>query len=116
MVFVLASAVCLALVINPSRALGSVPANTQYLGVNLAGAEFGSTVPGTVNTDYGFPTTQEVQYFAGKGMHVIRLPFLWERVQDGLNGPLDTAYLSGLDSVISAATSTFRRKSFRKEG
>ena len=106
MVFVLASAVCLALVINPSRALGSVPANTQYLGVNLAGAEFGSTVPGTVNTDYGFPTTQEVQYFAGKGMHVIRLPFLWERVQDGLNGPLDTAYLSGLDSVISAATSS----------
>ena len=59
------------------------------LGVNLAGAEFGSNVPGTFGTDYTYPTHAEIDYYASKGMSVIRLPFLWERVQHTKNGALD---------------------------
>ena len=43
-------------------------------GVNLAGAEFGSRLPGTYGTDYTYPTHAEVDYFASKGMGIIRLP------------------------------------------
>jgi aryl-phospho-beta-D-glucosidase BglC (GH1 family) len=54
-------------------------AGSFLLGVNLAGAEFGSNVPGTFGTDYTYPTHAEIDYYAAKGMSVIRLPFLWER-------------------------------------
>ena len=53
------------------------------LGVNLAGAEFGTPnhVPGVFGTDYIYPTHTEIDYYAAKGMSVVRLPFLWERLQ-----------------------------------
>jgi len=73
------------------------------LGVNLAGAEFGSTVPGTYGKDYTFPTHAEIDYYASKGMDVIRLPFLWERVQSSENGPLNSDYLSHMDDVVNYA-------------
>ncbi len=61
-------------------------------GVNLAGAEFGEgSLPGTYGTHYTYPTHAEVDYFAAKGMDIIRLPFRWERVQNTQNGPLDAA-------------------------
>lgn len=56
-----------------------------WAGVNLAGAEFGSTIPGEFNRDYTYPGATDVDYFAGQGMTVIRLPFRWERLQPNLN-------------------------------
>ena len=56
-------------------------ASPLLLGVNLAGAEFGSNVPGVFGTDYTYPTHAEIDYYASKGLGVIRLPFLWERMQ-----------------------------------
>ena len=56
-------------------------ASSLLLGVNLAGAEFGWNVPGVFGTDYTYPTHTEIDYYAAKGMSVVRLPFLWERVQ-----------------------------------
>ena len=53
-------------------------ANTQLGGVNLAGAEFGSAVPGTINVDYAWPSNAELDYFRNRGMNVVRVPFLWE--------------------------------------
>ena len=55
------------------------------LGVNLAGAEFGSgdvqnghenpqTVPGIYGKDYTYPTHEEIDYYASKGLDVIRTP------------------------------------------
>jgi hypothetical protein len=66
------------------------------LGVNLAGAEFGTPnhVPGVFGTDYIYPTHTEIDYYAAKGMSVVRLPFLWERLQHSENGPLDGAELA----------------------
>jgi endoglucanase len=75
------------------------------VGVNLSGAEFGSNVPGTFGTDYTYPTHAEIDYYAGKGLSVIRLPFLWERLQRSEFGTLDATELARLDDVVNYATS-----------
>ena len=68
-------------------------ANSFLMGVNFAGAEFGPHVPGVFGTDYTYPTHAEIDYYASKGLDVIRLPFLWERLQRTELGPLDAAEL-----------------------
>ncbi|MBL0163122.1 MAG: glycoside hydrolase family 5 protein [Xanthomonadales bacterium] len=80
-------------------------ANTQLGGVNLAGAEFGSAVPGTINVDYAWPSNAELDYFRNRGMNVVRVPFLWERMQPAPNGSLDALYLASLDGVVVHAAS-----------
>jgi endoglucanase len=79
-------------------------ASSFLLGVNLAGAEFGSKVPGVFGTDYTYRTHAEIDYYASKGMSVIRLPFLWERVQHTKNGALDAVELGRLDDVVNYTT------------
>jgi endoglucanase len=79
-------------------------AGSLLLGVNLAGAEFGSNVPGVFGTDYTYPTHAEIDYYAAKGMGVIRLPFLWERVQRSEFAALDATELSRLDDVVNYTT------------
>jgi endoglucanase len=79
--------------------------SSLLIGVNLAGAEFGSNVPGTFGVDYTYPTHAEIDYYASKGMEVIRLPFLWERLQRTEFGTLDPAELARLDDVVNYATS-----------
>jgi endoglucanase len=80
-------------------------AGALLLGVNLAGAEFGSNVPGVFGTDYTCPTHAEIDYYASKGLGVIRLPFLWERMQRTEFGALDATELSRLTDVVNYATS-----------
>jgi endoglucanase len=80
-------------------------ASPLLLGVNLAGAEFGSNVPGVFGTDYTYPTHAEIDYYASKGLGVIRLPFLWERMQRTEFGALDPTELSRLTDVVNYATS-----------
>lgn len=74
-------------------------------GVNLAGAEFGGgELPGVYGTHYIYPTEAELDYFTGKGMNVVRIPFLWERLQRTLGGALDSTELGRLDAVVAATT------------
>jgi endoglucanase len=61
-------------------------------------------VPGVFGTDYTYPTHSEIDYYAAKGMGVVRLPFLWERIQRSEFGQLDAAELGRLDDVVSYAT------------
>lgn len=76
-------------------------------GVNLSGAEFAPNVlPGVLGTDYAFPTLAELAYYAGKGMRLVRLPFLWERIQPALGGPLDPAHMAWLTSFAQFTPST----------
>lgn len=73
-------------------------------GTNLASAEFAhSKSPGVYGKDYTYPTVAELDYFAAKGFGLIRLPFLWERIQHQLNGELDTAELGRIMSFVDAA-------------
>ena len=88
--------------------------NGLLLGVNLAGAEFAGTdpnngsvpgtVPGVYNKNYTYPTDAEIDYYASKGLGVIRLP-LWERLQHSELATLDPAELSRLEHVVNYATS-----------
>lgn len=86
-------------------------ANTNglaLLGVNLSGAEYGTATaqrPGVLGTDYVMPSTAELDYYAGKGLNVIRLPFLWERMQPVQDGALNPAYLKQIDQVVAYANS-----------
>jgi hypothetical protein len=70
----------------------------QYLrGVNIMDLGSGGTVlPGVYNTNYTSPTLAGLQNLKARGLNVVRLPFLWERIQGTLNGPLETAYLGYL--------------------
>ena len=75
-------------------------------GGKLAGAEFAPQhVPGVFGTDYTYPTHTEIDYYASKGLDVIRLPFLWERLQRTELGPFDVAELGRLYDVVNYATS-----------
>lgn len=79
---------------------------TQKLyGVNRSGAEFGpDKLPGTVDTDYTYPTDPaEFRAFAAAGMTLVRIPFLWERVQHEKGGALVTAETDKLAAVLDAA-------------
>src|SRR4051795_2298237 len=67
---------------------------SQLRGVNRAGAEYGEDWCGwTGQTYYEWPSvtirTAELNYYAAKGMNVVRLPISWERLQHTLYGPLD---------------------------
>jgi endoglucanase len=73
-------------------------------GVNLAGAEFGGTnIPGTYNTHYVYPSVSSLDYYNNKGLKLIRLPFLWERIQPTMNSPLNTTELGRMDAFVAGA-------------
>jgi endoglucanase len=77
----------------------------RFTGVNLFGAEFGESVlPGTYGQHYIYPNQTEVEYFRGKGMNTIRLPFRWERLQRSTNAALNTVELGRMNTFVSAAT------------
>jgi endoglucanase len=85
-------------------ALNMARAELQYFGANLASAEFGVKVPGTLGADYTYPTSDEVDYYMSKGMNTFRVPFLWERMQLNLNGSLSGTELTALDTFVDYAT------------
>ncbi|HEY4188641.1 MAG TPA: glycoside hydrolase family 5 protein [Polyangia bacterium] len=89
---------------DPQPAIPLDPIGPSVLtrrGVSLSGAEFGSAVPGVFGADYTYPTHAEVDYYVGKGMTIMRIPFRWERVQPTLSGPFDETELARLDDIVS---------------
>lgn len=79
--------------------------NVPYRGINLAGAEFGSAIPGREGSDYNFPTPAMVDYYMGKGMNTFRIGFKWERLQPTANGDFAATYFGKLDALVKYATS-----------
>jgi endoglucanase len=80
-------------------------AELTYTGVNLSGAEFGEgNLPGTHGTHYIYPSAAEVDYFLGKGMNTIRLPFRWERLQRTLGGEFHATEFNRLRNLVQYAT------------
>ncbi|AER55112.1 endoglucanase [Pseudoxanthomonas spadix BD-a59] len=76
----------------------------QYAGVNLAGAEFNSSKkPGVLFKDYMYASDADYAYFADQGMNVIRLPFLWERLQPNAGVTLDAAQLGQIRTAVTRA-------------
>lgn len=100
---------CLPWLFGVALLISSLPGQAQqralrYAGVNLAGAEFNSAKrPGTLYKDYTYPAATDFSYFAGKGMNIVRLPFLWERLQPQANGELDAAQLALIQKAVAQA-------------
>jgi endoglucanase len=73
-------------------------------GLNLSGAErHEQRLPGTYDRDFRYPTPESLDYFKGKGLTLVRLPFLWERLQPRLFEPFDPVELGRLDAFVAAA-------------
>jgi endoglucanase len=74
------------------------------LGVSLAGADFGSALPGDYGVDYIYPEAGSAEYFIEKGMNIFRIPFRWERLQRELSEPFDEDEAGRLTEVVSGIT------------
>ena len=72
-------------------------------GINLSVAEFGSDFPGIYGKDYIYPTVEDFDYLKDKGFTLARIPFKWERIQDGLGGALREFDLAELKKAVTLA-------------
>lgn len=80
--------------------------STMMAGVNLAGLEFApDRLPGRLNTDYVAPDPSEIAYYRSAGATVIRLPFLWERLQPQLDGSFDEDYFASIALAVDQSES-----------
>ena len=72
-------------------------------GVSIAGAEFGETIPGVHGADYLHPQSSDISRIADLGFEIVRIPFLWERLEPRLDGVLALAEWRRLSASIEAA-------------
>ncbi len=76
----------------------------QLVGVALSGAAFGpSILPGKHGTNYIYPAESYYKKYAEQGLKLVRLPFLWERIQPQLDTELDAAQLALLTQSLDFA-------------
>lgn len=90
-----------------------LPAQKPYngtIGINLAGAEFGthrpefsSGNPGLHGRDYIFPTEPCLSYFSQRGFRLVRLPLSWERLQPAPLEQLDPVYMRRVQDFLDMA-------------
>lgn len=74
------------------------------IGVNISGAEWGErNLPGEPGRDYVFPSRRSLDYWAAQGLTLLRVPFLWERLQPRPGGPFAGAYLELLHETVRNA-------------
>ena len=79
-------------------------ATTIYHGVNLPQAGFNpGAIPGIHFKDYAWPLPSEVGLYGDMGANILRVAFLWERMQPELNGDLQPQELARLDAMVEAA-------------
>jgi hypothetical protein len=71
------------------------------IGINLSGAEFG--VKHVYGKDYYIPGRSEVNYYADRGVKLIRLPIMWERMQSSLGGQLNSADVALVKQFLADA-------------
>jgi Ca2+-binding RTX toxin-like protein len=71
------------------------------IGVSLYAGQFGTG--GTYGQTYVYPGNSYLDYYASRGMDLVRIPFDWERVQPVKDGPLSTTELGRLDAIVDHA-------------
>jgi endoglucanase len=71
-------------------------------GINFASAAFGGS-PGIYGKDYIYPSPDYLDYYAAKGFAVVRLAYLWERLQRAPFDKLDDSELDRIKSFVAAA-------------
>ena len=94
------------LAVCAAQSANATDTSVRYSGVNIAGGDFTpNSLPGKYGRDYIYPDPNTIAYFATKGMNIIRVPALWERIQHQLGGALDSEEMGLLDAVIGHAAS-----------
>ena len=79
-------------------------APVSLVGVALSGAAFGSSaLPGKHGTNYIYPAESYYKKYSEQGIKLVRLPFLWERIQPQLDTELDAAQLALLTQSLDFA-------------
>lgn len=72
--------------------------------MNVAGPGFNDRVlPGRNGYDYAFPSSTYLDRWQTRGIRVIRLSILWERLQPVADGKLDTEYANGITKFLNQA-------------
>lgn len=72
--------------------------------MNVAGPGFNDRVlPGRNGYDYAFPSSTYLDRWQSRGIRIIRLSVLWERLQPTPEKELDTAYAQGIDKFLTQA-------------
>ncbi|AHL74695.1 cellulase [Stutzerimonas stutzeri] len=98
----------------PTPAPAPTPAPTTPVvsdgsGIDLVGVNFGSgvfdpgTVPGIYNKGYTYADESYYKRHAGLGFKLVRLGFLWERIQPKLGTELDAAELGRIKQSLDYA-------------
>lgn len=99
---------CLLLTFASTKTNAAESAQQPFLtGVNLGMAQGGNKLPGKNGKDYLWATPRAVDMYADWGVNVLRIPFLWERMQPELMGELSFTESGHLDQVVREAA---RRK------
>jgi hypothetical protein len=74
-----------------------------FANVNFQGMDGGDVVPGVVGTNFFQASSDDLAYVKNRANGPSRIPFLWERLQPVLGGPLDQTYLGELKNIADAA-------------
>ena len=89
-------------------ARAAAPGNGEHRrslrGVALAGLEFGDALPGREGTDYVAPTTAELDMYKSRGITLVKIDFLWDRIQPRLAGGLEPTYLRHVTTLLGACS------------
>ena len=82
----------------------SAQCGMPLVGVNIDGGELNSSdAVDTLHTDYIYPSKAEIDYYASKGLKIIRVPFELSRLQPTPAAPLDSTTLRYLTQIVSWA-------------
>ena len=88
-----------------AHAAQATPALLEWRGVSLSGGEWGEkNLPGVYGKDFQYPSVASTAYYQRKGMNLMRIAFLWERLQPTLNGEFDPTELARLREFVDGTT------------
>ena len=77
----------------------------EWRGISLSGGEWGEkNLPGVYGKDFQYPSVASTAYYQGRGMNLMRIAFLWERLQPTLNGEFDATELARLREFVDGTT------------
>lgn len=80
-------------------------ASPTMIGANIAGGDFGSSLPGVIGTNYWYPRQPDIDMAKAIGVELVRVPFKWERIQHETAGVLDGTLwepdMAALDASIT---------------
>lgn len=71
-------------------------------GINIVGPALGSRARGKYGTDYIYPDENSLAYYRSKGFRIVRVTFLWERLQPRLFAAFDPEESERLQELAKA--------------